>query len=169
MQQSHPKFFDRDALLKCAKGELFGPGNAQLPAPPMLMMDRITDVSSDGGNSGAGHIKAELEVNSDLWFFPCHFPGNLVMPGCLMLDGLWQLTGFNLGWRSWEGSRMAMGVKEVKLVGMVHPRSALLTYHIEFKRIVNRRLKLGVADGEVQIDGKPVCQVKGLRVGLARA
>ncbi|TVQ05612.1 MAG: bifunctional 3-hydroxydecanoyl-ACP dehydratase/trans-2-decenoyl-ACP isomerase, partial [Roseinatronobacter sp.] len=98
-----PSSFDKEALLACSRGELFGPGNAQLPAPPMLMMDRITEVSSDGGAHGKGHIVAEFDIHPDLWFFECHFPGNPIMPGCLGLDGLWQLTGFNLGWRGWQG------------------------------------------------------------------
>ena len=96
-----PTSFGKDDLLKCARGELFGPGNAQLPAPPMLMMDRITEISGDGGLHGAGHVVAEFDITPDLWFFDCHFPGNPIMPGCLGLDGLWQLTGFNLGWRGW--------------------------------------------------------------------
>jgi 3-hydroxyacyl-[acyl-carrier protein] dehydratase/trans-2-decenoyl-[acyl-carrier protein] isomerase len=103
----YPTSFDKEGLLKCARGELFGPGNAQLPEPPMLMMDRITDVSGDGGAHGKGHIVAEFDITPDLWFFDCHFPGNPIMPGCLGLDGLWQLTGFNLGWRGWQGRGQA--------------------------------------------------------------
>ncbi len=117
----YPTYFDKAALLKCAAGDLFGPGNAQLPAPPMLMMDRITDISGDGGAHGQGHVVAEFDITPALWFFDCHFPGNPIMPGCLGLDGLWQLTGFNLGWRGWQGRGYALGVGEVKLTGMVRP------------------------------------------------
>jgi 3-hydroxyacyl-[acyl-carrier protein] dehydratase / trans-2-decenoyl-[acyl-carrier protein] isomerase len=109
-----PTSFGREDLLKCAQGDLFGPGNAQLPMPPMLMMDRITDISGDGGAHGKGHVVAEFDITPDLWFFDCHFPGNPIMPGCLGLDGLWQLTGFNLGWRGWQGRGYALGVGEVQ-------------------------------------------------------
>jgi len=164
-----PKSFDKEALLKCAQGELFGPGNAQLPAPPMLIMDRITDVSADGGEHGKGHIVAELDIAPDLWFFPCHFPGNEVMPGCLMVDGLWQLIGFNLGWRGWQGQGFALGAGEVKLTGMVRPDRKLVTYHIDLTRVIDRRLKMGVANGRVEADGETVCEVKDMRVGLSAA
>jgi 3-hydroxyacyl-[acyl-carrier protein] dehydratase/trans-2-decenoyl-[acyl-carrier protein] isomerase len=115
-------------------GELFGPGNAQLPEPPMLMMDRITDISEDGGEHGKGHVVAEFDITPELWFFDCHFPGNPIMPGCLGLDGLWQLTGFNLGWRGWQGRGYALGVGEVKLTGMVRPDRKMLTYYVDFTK-----------------------------------
>ena len=165
----YPKTFDKEGLLKCARGELFGPGNAQLPEPPMLMMDRITDVSDDGGAHGKGHIEAELDIHPDLWFFPCHFPGNPVMPGCLMVDGLWQLAGFNLGWRGMLGQGFALGAGEVKLSGMVKPDRKLVSYHIDFSRVIDRRLKMGVADGVVKADGEVVCEMKNMKVGLAGA
>ena len=162
-----PTSFDKDELLKCARGELFGTGNAQLPEPPMLMVDRITEVSGDAGEHGKGHVLAELDITPDLWFFPCHFPGNPVMPGCLMLDGLWQLTGFNLGWRGWQGQGFALGVGEVKLSGMVTPERRLVSYEVQFTRVIDRRLKMGVADGIVRADGEIVCAVKDMKVGLA--
>ncbi|MEL7116172.1 MAG: bifunctional 3-hydroxydecanoyl-ACP dehydratase/trans-2-decenoyl-ACP isomerase [Pseudomonadota bacterium] len=165
----YPRSFDKEGLLKCARGELFGPGNAQLPEPPMLMMDRITDVSADEGANGKGHIEAELDITPDLWFFPCHFPGNPVMPGCLMVDGLWQLTGFNLGWRGWIGQGFALGAGEVKLSGMIRPDRKLVSYRVDFTRVIDRKLKMGVADGVVMADGETVCEVKGMKVGLATA
>ena len=164
-----PRQFDRDDLLKCARGELFGPGNAQLPEPPMLMMDRITDISADEGAHGKGHVLAEFDIKPELWFFDCHFPGNPIMPGCLGLDGLWQLTGFNLGWRGMPGKGMAMGVGEVKLSGMVRPDRKMLTYYVDMTRVIDRKLKLGVADGRVEADGELIYTVKGMKVGLAES
>jgi 3-hydroxyacyl-[acyl-carrier protein] dehydratase/trans-2-decenoyl-[acyl-carrier protein] isomerase len=165
---AYPTQFDRDDLLKCARGELFGPGNAQLPEPPMLMMDRITDISEDGGAHGKGHVVAEFDIRPDLWFFACHFPGNPIMPGCLGLDGLWQLTGFNLGWRGWQGRGYALGVGEVKLTGMVRPDRKLLRYHVDFtKAVQTRRLTMGVADGRVEADGEVIYLVKDMKVALS--
>ncbi len=166
---NYPSSFDKEGLLKCARGELFGPGNAQLPEPPMLMMDRITEISDDGGSHGKGHVVAEFDITPDLWFFACHFPGNPIMPGCLGLDGLWQLTGFNLGWRGMLGQGMAMGVGEVKLKGMVKPDRKMLTYYVDMTRIIDRKLKLGVADGRVVADGEEIYAVKDMKVGLAAA
>jgi len=165
----YPSSFGKEDLLKCAAGELFGPGNAQLPMPPMLMMDRITEISADGGSHGKGHVVAEFDIHPDLWFFKCHFPGNPIMPGCLGLDGLWQLTGFNLGWRGMLGQGMAIGVGEVKLVGMVKPDRKMLTYHVDFSRVIDRRLKVGVADGRVEADGEEIYVVKDMKVVLAAA
>ena len=161
-----PNQFDKEDLLKCARGELFGPGNPQLPAPPMLMMDRITEISDDLGSSEKGHVLAELDISPDLWFFKCHFPGDPVMPGCLGLDALWQLTGFNLGWRGMEGRGRALGVGEVKFSGMVTPSTKRLTYVISFTRVIDRKLKLAMADGEMLADGKTIYTTTDMKVGL---
>lgn len=161
-----PNQFDKEDLLKCALGELFGPGNPQLPEPPMLMMDRITEISDDLGSSGKGHVLAELDISPDLWFFKCHFPGDPVMPGCLGLDALWQLTGFNLGWRGMEGRGRALGVGEVKFSGMVTPSTKRLTYVINFTRVIDRKLKLAMADGEMLADGKTIYTTTDMKVGL---
>lgn len=158
--------YDFDGLMQCARGELFGPGNAQLPAPPMLMMDRITSIEEDGGEAGKGRIVAEFDVKPDNWFFACHFLGDPVMPGCLGLDALWQLTGFFLGWKGMEGKGRALGVGEVKFTGMVTPEIKLLTYEVDFKRIIDRKLKLGIADGLMRADGETVFNVSDMRVGL---
>ena len=155
-----------DGLIACAKGEMFGEGNPQLPMPPMLMMDRINEISSDGGLNGQGHVYAELDINPDLWFFKCHFVNDPVMPGCLGLDALWQLTGFNLGWRGMKGKGRALGVGEVKFTGMVTPETKLVTYKINFKRIIDRRLKLGLADGQILADGEEIYSTTDMKVGL---
>ena len=165
-----PSSFDKEALLRCAKGELFGPGNAQLPEPPMLMIDRVCDISCDRGKHGKGHVVAEFDIHHDLWFFDCHFPDNPIMPGCLGLDGLWQMTGFNLGWRRWLGRGYALGVGEVKLTGMVRPERKLLRYFVDFtKAIQTRRLTMGVADGRVEADGEVIYQVKDMKVALSES
>jgi len=161
-----PSSFDYDALLSCARGELFGPGNAQLPAPPMLMFDRITAISADGGPAGKGQAVAELEVKPDLWFFQCHFLGDPVMPGCLGLDALWQLTGFFLGWLGMPGRGRALGVGEVKFSGMVTPSASLIRYTVDLKRVIDRKLKMGIADGTMELDGEIIYTTKDMRVGL---
>jgi 3-hydroxyacyl-[acyl-carrier protein] dehydratase/trans-2-decenoyl-[acyl-carrier protein] isomerase len=155
-----------EELLACARGELFGPGNAQLPLPPMLMFDRITSITEDGGELGKGQVIAELDVHKDLWFFPCHFFGDPVMPGCLGLDALWQLLGFFLGWLGAPGQGRALGVGEVKFSGMVVPKVAKVEYIVNLKRIILRKLNLGIADGVLKADGEPIYQATDLRVGL---
>jgi 3-hydroxyacyl-[acyl-carrier protein] dehydratase/trans-2-decenoyl-[acyl-carrier protein] isomerase len=157
---------DYEGLLACARGEMFGPGNPQLPAPPMLMFDRITGISEDGGANGKGHVVAELDVRPDLWFFACHFIGDPVMPGCLGLDALWQLTGFNLGWRGMQGRGRALGVGEVKFTGMVTPAVKRVEYHVDFTRVIDRKLKLGMADGVVKADGETIYTTTDMKVGL---
>ena len=153
-------------LIECAKGHLFGPGNAQLPMPPMLMFDRIVKISDTGGKYGKGEIVAELDVKPDLWFFACHFKGDPVMPGCLGLDALWQMLGFFLGWMKAQGRGRALGVGEVKFSDMIVPTVKKLTYHVHLKRVILRKLVLGIADGIVYADGKPAFEVDGLKVGL---
>ena len=166
MMTGFPTSFTKEDLLKCAAGELFGPGNAQLPAPPMLMMDRITEISGDGGLHGKGHVVAEFDITPDLWFFDCHFPGNPIMPGCLGLDGLWQLTGFNLGWRGMQGRGRALGVGEVKFTGQVTPDVKKVVYKVHLKRVINRKLVMGIADGQMFVDGREIYTATDLKVGL---
>lgn len=158
--------FSREDLLRCARGELFGKGNAQLPAPNMLMLDRITHISDQGGKYGKGLVVAELDIRPDLWFFACHFEGDPVMPGCLGLDAMWQLVGFYLGWQGNPGRGRALGAGEVKFVGQVLPTAKTVTYKIDIKRTINRTLVLGIADGTMSVDGREIYTAEGLRVGL---
>jgi 3-hydroxyacyl-[acyl-carrier protein] dehydratase / trans-2-decenoyl-[acyl-carrier protein] isomerase len=158
--------FSYEDLLACGRGEMFGAGNPQLPLPPMLMFDRITEISETGGENGKGFIRAELDVKPDLWFFQCHFKGDPVMPGCLGLDGLWQLVGFFLGWSGGQGRGRALGVGEVKLTGQILPTMKKLVYGIEFKRVMRSKLVLGIADGWLSADGEIVYRVSDLKVGL---
>ncbi len=158
--------FSYDELIECAEGKLFGPGNAQLPLPPMLMVDRIVEITKGGGEHGMGKIVAELDIKPDLWFFKCHFKGDPVMPGCLGLDAMWQLVGFFLGWLGAPGKGRALGVGEVKLKDMVLPTAKRVTYEISLKRVIMRRLVMGVADGVMKIDGKIAAEANDMRVGL---
>lgn len=145
---------------------MFGPGNPQLPLPPMLMFDRITKISGDGGEHGKGEIVAEFDIKPDLWFFGCHFKGDPVMPGCLGLDALWQLLGFFLGWIGGTGRGRALSVGEVKFSGMVLPTVKKVEYIVHLKRVVQRKLTLGIADGWLKADGETIYTAKDLRVGL---
>ena len=161
-----PSSYSYEELLACSRGELFGPGNAQLPAPNMLMMDRITKIADTGGEYGKGEITAELDIKPDLWFFECHFKNDPVMPGCLGLDAMWQLVGFYLGWLGHPGRGRALGVGEVKFTGQVLPTGKLVSYKIDIKRVIARGLVMGIADATLFIDGREIYTAKNLRVGL---
>jgi len=158
--------YNRDELIACGKGQLFGPDHAQLPLPNMLMFDRISSITPDGGAYGKGHVEAELEIKPDLWFFSCHFEGDPVMPGCLGLDALWQLGGFFLTWSGHQGKGRALGVGEVKFTGQILPENEVVRYSLSIKRMMTGKLKLAVADGEVSVDGKAIYKASSLRVGL---
>ena len=158
--------YTKEELIACGMGDLFGPGNAQLPVDKMLMVDRITHISSEGGVNGKGQIIAELDINPDLWFFDCHFPGDPVMPGCLGLDAMWQLVGFFLGWRGNPGKGRALGSGEVKFTGQILPTAKKVEYNIQIKRVIERKLIMGIADGSVSVDGKVIYTASDLRVGL---
>ena len=166
--KDRPSNIDYDGLISCAKGEMFGEGNPQLPMPPMLMFDRILEISDNAGKALKGHVVADFKIKSSHWFFACHFQGDPVMPGCLGLDALWQLTGFNLGWRGMKGKGRALGVGEVKFSGMVTPSTSVVTYNVEFTRVIDRKLKIGLADGVMLADGKEIYKVSDMRVGLFR-
>ncbi|MGG6461655.1 3-hydroxyacyl-[acyl-carrier-protein] dehydratase FabA [Solilutibacter silvestris] len=158
--------FDREQLLACARGELFGAGNAKLPAPPMLMFDRITEINEDGGSNGKGFIRAELDIRPDLWFFDCHFIDDPVMPGCLGVDAMWQLAGFYLPWLGEHGRGRALGVGEVKFTGQVLPSARTVSYEIDIRRVLRGKLRLVIADGRTLVDGREIYTASNLRVGL---
>jgi 3-hydroxyacyl-[acyl-carrier protein] dehydratase/trans-2-decenoyl-[acyl-carrier protein] isomerase len=157
--------FSYEELLACGRGELFGAGNAQLPLPPMLMFDRISSITSDGGSAGKGQIVAEFDIKPDLWFFPCHFQGDPVMPGCLGLDALWQLTGFFLGWMGASGRGRALGVGEVKFTGMVTPETKKVEYVVDIQRLIMRKLNMAIANGVMKADGEVIYTTTDMRVG----
>ena len=158
--------YDKNDLIACGNGELFGPGNSRLPSDNMLMMDRIVKITDEGGKYGKGEIIAELDINPDLWFFDCHFKGDPVMPGCLGLDAMWQLVGFFLGWSGGPGKGRALGVGEVKFTGQILPTATKVTYRIDLKRVIKRKLFMGLADGAVEVDGKKIYEANDLKVGL---
>jgi len=161
-----PQSFTREELLKSGRGELYGPDNAQLPLPPMLMMDRIIKITDEGGKYGKGEIIAELDITPELWFFDCHFQGDPVMPGCLGLDALWQLIGFWLCWAGGPGKGRALGCGEVKFTGQVLPTAKKVTYKLDLKRVIMRKLVMGIADATMEVDGKVIYQATDLKVGL---
>jgi 3-hydroxyacyl-[acyl-carrier protein] dehydratase/trans-2-decenoyl-[acyl-carrier protein] isomerase len=158
--------YTKTDLIECGHGRLFGPGNAQLPLPPMLMFDRIVRIAASGGPHDKGEIIAELDITPDLWFFACHFEGDPVMPGCLGLDAMWQLVGFFLGWLGQPGQGRALGAGEVKFSGQITPQTRLVTYRIALKRVILRKLVMGIADAALEADGVQIYTASDLRVGL---
>ena len=163
---TRPSSFTYQELIACGQGNMFGPGNAQLPTPNMLMVDRVTSINTDGGAYKKGRILAELDIKPELWFFDCHFPGDPVMPGCLGLDAMWQLVGFYLAWRDNPGRGRALGVGEVKFTGQVLPSANKVGYEINIKRMMNRGVAIGIADGIMSVDEREIYHAKDLRVGL---
>jgi len=161
--------YTQEELIVCGHGKMFGENNAQLPLKPMLMFDRIVNITEDGGKANKGVITAELDIAPDLWFFDCHFKEDPVMPGCLGLDAMWQLVGFFLGWSGAEGRGRALGAGTVKFSGQVTPKNKLVTYHIDMRRVMLRKLIMGVADGSMLIDGKEIYTAEDLRVGLFKS
>lgn len=161
-----PSSLEREDLLACARGEMFGPGNAQLPLPPMLMFDRITHIGEESGAYGKGQVIAELDIHPDLWFFKCHFQGDPVMPGCLGLDAMWQLMGFYLGWLGAPGRGRALGVGDLKFTGQVLPDAKRVVYQVDLKRVILRKLVMGIGDATMTVDGREIYIARDLRAGL---
>lgn len=166
---ARPNSYDRQELIRCGHGEIFGTENAKLPLPNMLMFDTISEINDSGGNFGKGEMVAQLDVSPDLWFFACHFDGDPVMPGCLGLDALWQMVGFFLAWSGGTGRGRALGVGEVKFRGQVLPSAKRVSYKIELKRVMIRKLVMGIADGTVEVDGRKIYEATDLRVGLFKS
>jgi len=166
MNSERQNSYERAELLACGRGQMFGDGNAQLPLPPMLMFDRITHISDKGGAYGRGEVIAELDIEPQQWFFTCHFKGDPVMPGCLGVDALWQLVGFFLGWKGGAGHGRALGSGEIRFTGQVTPDCKIVRYQLSLKRVVMRKIVMGIADGQVEADGKVIYTGKDLRVGL---
>jgi len=158
--------YSREELVSCGQGELFGPKTARLPTDNMLMIDRVIEINKSGGEHGKGYIEAELDIHPDLWFFDCHFVEDPVMPGCLGLDALWQLCGFYLAWAGCPGKGRALGCGQVKFTGQVLPTAGKVTYKLDLKRIITRRLSMVIADGTVSVDGRVIYTAEDLRVGL---
>jgi len=163
---THRNSFSREELVACGHGELFGPGNARLPIDQMLMVDRINRITVDGGAFGKGEVNAELDIHPELWFFQCHFPTDPVMPGCLGLDAMWQLVGFFLAWKGNPGRGRALGAGEIKFTGQVLPSARTVSYQIDLKRVIERKLVMGIADATMSCDGDVIYEARDLRVGL---
>ena len=158
--------YSYDDLISCGNGNLFGPGNAKLPLPPMLMFDRITEINENNGVFNKGSLKAELDIKNDLWFFDCHFKEDPVMPGCLGLDAMWQLLGFYLLWTGLPGIGRALGAENVKFFGQVLPSAQKVEYKLDIRRVINRGAIVGLADGEMYVDGRKIYSAEKLKVGL---
>lgn len=164
--QNRKSCYNRQELELCGTGDLFGPETARLPAANMLMIDRIVEINSDGGSSGKGSITAELDIDPGLWFFDCHFVEDPVMPGCLGLDALWQLCGFFLAWSGCKGKGRALGAGTVKFTGQILPSAKKVTYSLDMKRVIARKLSMVIADGTVAVDGRVIYTAEDLKVGL---